>query len=933
MLSMLEAHKKMSKSPQKLFVIIFLGILLSSASYTCMLPGVQASEVSASQKGLNILQTVFGLNLEEYTITIEENSTTFPWLGDTLMETVYYVLISAERELKLSFTFANGNLQNLCVFENQGVSELKYDTNNIASAQAFLEVYQKYSTKPIFKELSTSLNNIETSKNYTKTINDKELEITVYGDNEVTLKWCYSANGATAPYTKIVALSFTDGYLTSFNDKWDLYPIGSTEVALSREGAIELALEAAKNYDWSMPIGEEVFDPMRFNSIRSISWISLNFDGSLEIDNPRSENILELYPVWCVGIVFNEAFGELYAAEVDIWADTHELRSVHEEYSALAAEWIKTHTEAEEVDPTDPPELSAVSPLNIAPLHIAFLAVVMGMSSVSMFVLFKKRSVLSVSKFRRVSVKVFAVLFGSLLFMMVFLPLIETASASSAGVIWASQSYGAPNPASSSTYPPHISWRKTNNESDRQTYVESFLASNGFISTNGYAAFTNFGANKPQILYQAQYLSTNYDHVAVVVFDHGVVGNPGNVSSSPIPNTEGHYMFEDNHGTIVGYPNAYTTDYGHGVFDVDMYDAFPAGTVHFAFINTCLSADVAQLGQEFSASGYPLSLPFGFTHRTVGHVNTGSTATMMSDDGYARPDAFPQCYIGFPWGSAALDQRLPYDGVSPKWYEWVIFFYYQSLNFDVSVNYALTWASNQQWGCNFATSPLRNGFSAVWPLDLDPPWGDYEDIHPILGCTLAVYGNGDIHLKNFSVSHVVTRPSIIGPLEGDPGVSVSFSAYAVDSLGHRIRYIFDWADGTTTTTGYAASGVPVTVSHTWSTDGGYGVSVRAQCDSGAYGGWSEPYYVAIGDNPWLTIDAWDDYGNEINVVVWVDGQMLLYESPVTVKVAAGWHTVTIHPEIYYYFTLLDSFSDGYGNGELRPIYSNMTLTANYRCYH
>ena len=894
-----------------------------------MLPGAQASELTASQKSLNILHEVFGIDLEEYNIKTEENSTTFPWLGDTLMETVYCVLTSAERELKLSFTFANGNLQNLYVFENQGVSELKYAPNNIASAQTFLAEYQKYSTKPIFKELSISLDNIETNKNYTKTTNDKALGITVYGDNEVTLKWCYSVNGATAPYTKIVTLGFTDGYLTSFNDKWDLYPIGSTEITLSREDAIEIALGAAKNHDWSMPIGEEVFDPIRFNPIRSISWISLNFDGSLDIDNPRSENILELYPVWSVGIVFNEAFGELYGAEVDIWADTNEIRSVHEEYSALAAEWIKTHTEE---DPTNPPELSAVSPLNIAPLHIAFLAVILGMTSASMIVLLKKRYVLGVPKFRRVSVKVFSVLFGLLLFMMVFLPLVETASASSAGVIWASRSYGAPNP-SSSLYPSYISWRKTNDEINKQNSVESYLASSGFTSTNGYNVVTNFGANKPLILYQAQYLSANYDHVAVVVFDHGVIGKPGTVLGSSVPSGEEHYMFEDDHGTIVGYPGSYTKDYSHGVFDVDMYDTFPAGKVHFAFINTCLSADVSQLGQGYSASGYPLSLPFAFTHRTIGYVGTGSTATTMSDDGYSRPDAFPQCYIGFPWGSAALDQKLPYDTTSPQWYVWVTFFYYQALNFDVSVNYALNWASDMQWGCKtFAASPLRSGFSAVWPLDLEPPWGEYETITPMNGCTLAVYGNGNIHLKDFSATHMVTTPSVSGPLEGDPNVSVGFSACSVGSCGHRIRYTFDWADGSQTTTSYATAGIPVSASHTWSTDGGYGVSVRAQCEGGCYSGWSAPYNVAIGDNPWITIDAFDDYyGNEWNVEVYIDGKSV-GGTPGSFKVAAGWHSVSVDWQAVP-FVIFDSFSDGSNNGDMRFISSNMTLTANYRCYH
>jgi hypothetical protein len=612
----------MNKTPQKFLVIILLGILLSSASYTCMIPGAQASEITASQKGLNILQTVFGLNLEEYAITTNENNFEFSWLGDTLIEDVTCDLTSAENKLFINFFFANGNLQSLYVFENQGVSELKQAPTNLASAQTFLNTYQKYSTNPLFEELRASLNNIEANKNYTKTTNDKVLEVTGYDHlNRTEFKWYYTANGATAPYTKVVALSFTDGYLSSFTDKWDFYPIATTEVTLSREAAIEIALETAKHHNWTMQIGAEVFDPIRFNPVQSVSWVSLNFVGSLEADNPRSENVLELYPVWSVGVVFNEVFGELYGAEVAIWADTHEIRSVREEYSALAAaDWLRDN----------PDELTVVVSSSFSGLfvQVAFLGVLMGVAGVFMVVLLKRRRLVGVLQFRRVSVKVFAVVFGLLLFMMVFLPLIETVSASNAGVIWGSRSTGAANS------PYSHSWRKTNEEIGKQTSVQSFLSTNCFIPANGYAGFPSIWTNRGTILSQAQSLSSSYDSVAVVDFNHGVIGYPGKGSSPTVPSGEAHYMFEDDWGTLVGSQSSSSSDFTHGVFDVDIYNVFPVGKVHFAFINTCMSANVRYLGQGFSSSGHPLSLPFAFTHRITDFAASGSASTIMSDDGY-----------------------------------------------------------------------------------------------------------------------------------------------------------------------------------------------------------------------------------------------------------------------------------------------------------
>ncbi|MDR0470978.1 MAG: hypothetical protein LBH79_04540, partial [Nitrososphaerota archaeon] len=221
-----------------------------------------------------------------------------------------------------------------------------------------------------------------------------------------------------------------------------------------------------------------------------------------------------------------------------------------------------------------------------------------------------------------------------------------------------------------------------------------------------------------------------------------------------------------------------------------------------------------------------MSLPFAFTHRITEYSpSSGSASTTMSRDGYNYPDAFPQCYIGFPIGSAALDQKIPDTDPTHQWYSWVTCFFSMALNYDVSVNYALDWASNQQWsGKTFGTSVLQTGFYPVWPTfnQINKTFTYVPDSHL---STLAVYGNGNIHLKNFASPHVVTVPSISSAWKGDVGVPIYFNVNSVDSHGHRIRYIFDWGDGTSTTTGYSNAGVSVSVPHTWSTQGIYNVKV------------------------------------------------------------------------------------------------------------
>ncbi|MDR1992833.1 MAG: hypothetical protein LBQ98_04950 [Nitrososphaerota archaeon] len=554
-------------------------------------------------------------------------------------------------------------------------------------------------------------------------------------------------------------------------------------------------------------------------------------------------------------------------------------------------------------------------------MQIAFLGVVMGMSGVFMAVLFKRRQSMGVLQLRRVSVKMFAVLFGSLLIIMVFLPLVETANASSAGVIWGSRSTGAPNGFNS------YSWRKTDREFGNQSSVQNYLSNNCFISANGYAGFPSIEVNKAAILYQAQYLSSNYDHVSVVDFDHGVIGYLGTVPSSNIPSGEAHYMFEDDWGTVVGSISSNYNDFSHGVFDADVYDVFPAGKVNFAFINTCLSANIWNLGQGFSSSGNPLSLPFAFTHRMTDYVPSGSTATTMSVNGYTTPDAFPQCYIGFPYGSAALEQKIPYDNGSPQWYQWVIFFFYKALNDNVSVKGALNWASDMQWsGKDFGTSCLYTGFSAAWPMWKIVNGQPEEVVEPVTNCTLVVYGNSNICLRNFVAPHMVTWPSVSSTWSGAVGSAVNFNVYSVDSYGHRIRYIFDWGDGTQTVTGYTTAGVSVSVPHVWSTSGLYNVRVYAQCENGVSSSWSPNYGVVIGNLYWLEIDTSTNQVNRPYVNVWVDG-VWVGISPLYCLVSEGWHSVEVDEDVDCWEFV--EMSDGYANGVNRPIYSDTQLNAIY----
>lgn len=84
---------------------------------------------------------------------------------------------------------------------------------------------------------------------------------------------------------------------------------------------------------------------------------------------------------------------------------------------------------------------------------------------------------------------------------------------------------------------------------------------------------------------------------------------------------------------------------------------------------------------------------------------------------------------------------------------------------------------------------------------------------------------------------------------GKTGTSYSYAAYAADPDGDRVFYAFDWGDGTTTATGYVASGTRATVSHAWSSGGTYLVKAMATDSKGANSGWSSLLTVIINTPP------------------------------------------------------------------------------------
>jgi PKD repeat protein len=72
-----------------------------------------------------------------------------------------------------------------------------------------------------------------------------------------------------------------------------------------------------------------------------------------------------------------------------------------------------------------------------------------------------------------------------------------------------------------------------------------------------------------------------------------------------------------------------------------------------------------------------------------------------------------------------------------------------------------------------------------------------------------------------------TTPVVSGPQKGLKNIDYDYTAVSTDGDNDSIQYIFNWDDGSNTTTSFVANGKAVTVSHNWSVWGIYTISVKA----------------------------------------------------------------------------------------------------------
>lgn len=149
------------------------------------------------------------------------------------------------------------------------------------------------------------------------------------------------------------------------------------------------------------------------------------------------------------------------------------------------------------------------------------------------------------------------------------------------------------------------------------------------------------------------------------------------------------------------------------------------------------------------------------------------------------------------------------------------------------------WIMLNSWG----TTSRRPGGIFLVNMDMN-----YDCTYPGLG--------GAFYWMTLDVSYVPgpnnapeAPPVPYGPEAGLANNALTYTSTTTDPDGDRMKYTFDWGDGSISETGITESGANASSSHSWRLNGAYEVKARATDVKGLSSNWSEGFQVTITQSP------------------------------------------------------------------------------------
>jgi hypothetical protein len=360
--------KKNLVKVQVLILATALTLLLAQVSI------VQSATLSTQDKALAFITDVFQLDMTKYNATLATYSVDYPnELKGIQQEHVKYDLRASGSHVTAFCQFNNGSLTACSITAMSGSflytcqSETNFDM-----ARGILERYQTYAENTNLKQMVDLLQAVSANKNESKTLGNLKLEVTTDAYH-TAYDWKYTFNGVD--YNAVSIIYQDNGVF--FSDYLSLYKIGKTDVNISKDQAIDIAMKYIETYSFTGIVNSEGKD-------LSVEISGFNVTKELTEANlvTNFRDLLTLYPCWNIKLYLDQKQpyanytypSGVYALYIGIWADNGEVFTC----TPLAVGGIIPSSESASEASSLPEGNTATQPLNQGVLVAIIIAILIG---------------------------------------------------------------------------------------------------------------------------------------------------------------------------------------------------------------------------------------------------------------------------------------------------------------------------------------------------------------------------------------------------------------------------------------------------------------------------------------------------------------------------------------------------------------------------
>jgi hypothetical protein len=311
---------------RKLYMAIILALLIASSSLEFSTVFAIESPADTGQ-ALVFLKDVVGIDVEKYEVTLTSSSVQDYTNADNPIGNLGYIQTSGMYELacwdtatetysalKVMFSFANTTLR-LCSLEElsgQPWYSRPLPPNTLEATTLLLERYETLSGDTELTSMKNMLTTVDVTKNSTKIDGNLKLEVTATSDY-TSLSWIQSQNGVDYG---VLTLEFKNDVFLTFFDSRSYCKVGSAEVNILKEQAIDMAMNEANGFSYT------------YNGKLVDNLTIVESQIRAELKANARDNPTLFYPCWIVDLPLNDVYpGSVYFIEVKIWADNGQIIS------------------------------------------------------------------------------------------------------------------------------------------------------------------------------------------------------------------------------------------------------------------------------------------------------------------------------------------------------------------------------------------------------------------------------------------------------------------------------------------------------------------------------------------------------------------------------------------------------------------------------